>query len=579
MRRVAFFLIVSSLIGIAEARAQGGVACPAIVATRPTVAPPQRFKAGEVVPPYSLDQPLQWIECPALELAATADRTSKKRSFLYVTVDEKGVVVDVKPRGLDPEGFYDTAVAAVKRWRTNAPKWKNLPVRSAFAADIVYDPSAAAAQPATPAPAPAPAPAQNQPAAVSATEPPAPATAAPVTPIKNPASAPDMKPAETKETPTAPLQQASTPPAPAPATPASSAAPQSVPTKPAAVEQKPPAATEQTPPPIPALVNAQQAASAPPTQSTPASTPVATPPASQPAPTQPAPATPEPTPAAAQPARAEKPIEPERPCPRFFVLPATEQPPVYRAGDLVPNAYLDAKPAWVQCPSPDFSGVAARTVSLIVVVDDKGAVREVRPRGQSASAQIFQRAKVAVTGWRVAPAPRYRSLPVWTSTALDLRNELTNPTPAAPVPSPAAAAPAPAANASPSGAAGSAQAGDETPFVVDYYYKVKWGYADEFWKLFLKNHWPVLRKQMESGRILDVRASKPVYHATEDGRWDFRVTIVFRNTAAAFANVDTAALERQLFPDQETFHREEQRRFEILLAHWDAPVQPVKLEK
>ena len=29
---------------------------------------------------------------------------------------------------------------------------------------------------------------------------------------------------------------------------------------------------------------------------------------------------------------------------------------------------------------------------------------------------------------------------------------------------------------------------------------------------------------------------------------------------------------RQLWPDQATYKREEQRRFEILLAHWDLPV-------
>ena len=66
-------------------------------------------------------------------------------------------------------------------------------------------------------------------------------------------------------------------------------------------------------------------------------------------------------------------------------------------------------------------------------------------------------------------------------------------------------------------------------FVADYYYKAKWGYADEFITLFKKNHFPVLKKQIETGRILSVTAAKPRYHATEDGRWDYRVTIVFKN--------------------------------------------------
>jgi hypothetical protein len=41
---------------------------------------------------------------------------------------------------------------------------------------------------------------------------------------------------------------------------------------------------------------------------------------------------------------------------------------------------------------------------------------------------------------------------------------------------------------------------------------------------------------------------------------------------------EEAALIKQLFPDQETFKKEEQRRFEILDAHWDLPVTPVDLE-
>ena len=34
------------------------------------------------------------------------------------------------------------------------------------------------------------------------------------------------------------------------------------------------------------------------------------------------------------------------------------------------------------------------------------------------------------------------------------------------------------------------------PFVVEYYYKAKWGYADEFLQLFKKNHYPLLKKQV-----------------------------------------------------------------------------------
>ena len=75
-----------------------------------------------------------------------------------------------------------------------------------------------------------------------------------------------------------------------------------------------------------------------------------------------------------------------------------------------------------------------------------------------------------------------------------------------------------------------AQSAPETgkPFVVEYYYKAKWGYADEFLQLFKKNHYPLLKKQ--------------------------------------------------LWPDQAAYAKEEQRRFEILAGHWDVPIKSVELE-
>jgi hypothetical protein len=118
----------------------------------------------------------------------------------------------------------------------------------------------------------------------------------------------------------------------------------------------------------------------------------------------------------------------------------------------------------------------------------------------------------------------------------------------------------------------------DKPFVAEYYYKAKWGYADEFITLFKKNHYPLLKKEIELGRILKVTATQPRYHTTEDGRWDYRVTIVFKNAAIANDDFDPAPLLRQLFPDQETYKREEKRRFEILDGHWDVPIKDVDLE-
>ena len=120
------------------------------------------------------------------------------------------------------------------------------------------------------------------------------------------------------------------------------------------------------------------------------------------------------------------------------------------------------------------------------------------------------------------------------------------------------------------------QVATDQPYTMEYYYKTQWGHQQEFLQLFLKNHYPLLRKVVESGRMISVRIETPANHMTEDARWDYRVTIKFKNsTVATTANPQEESWIRELWPDQETYKREEQRRFEILLAHWDLPVTDI----
>jgi hypothetical protein len=117
----------------------------------------------------------------------------------------------------------------------------------------------------------------------------------------------------------------------------------------------------------------------------------------------------------------------------------------------------------------------------------------------------------------------------------------------------------------------------ERPFAIEYYYKTRWGFAEEFIRLFRKNHYPVLKKQMEMGRILEIKAVRPKFHATEEGRWDYRITLVWKNAALINDGFSDSDIKKQLYPDQETFNKEELHRFEILDAHWDLPVVDVEL--
>ena len=115
------------------------------------------------------------------------------------------------------------------------------------------------------------------------------------------------------------------------------------------------------------------------------------------------------------------------------------------------------------------------------------------------------------------------------------------------------------------------------PFTVEYDYKCKWGHADEFLELFRRNHLPVLRERQQQGDILSIAVAKPRIHTGESDRWDFRVTLVFKDAAEAFHIAADEPIKRRLFPDQVKYRAEEQRRFEILESHTDLPVEPVDL--
>jgi hypothetical protein len=124
-----------------------------------------------------------------------------------------------------------------------------------------------------------------------------------------------------------------------------------------------------------------------------------------------------------------------------------------------------------------------------------------------------------------------------------------------------------------------AQAQD-SPVRIAYYYKVRWGFQEEFERLFFKNHRPILAAQTKSdGRIRDVSVYKPQFHGDGRADWTFLVVIGFADWAAVKGTVDEAQIAAGIFSDMEAWRREEKRRFEIIDAHWDVPlvaVQPPK---
>lgn len=115
-------------------------------------------------------------------------------------------------------------------------------------------------------------------------------------------------------------------------------------------------------------------------------------------------------------------------------------------------------------------------------------------------------------------------------------------------------------------------------FTIENYYKVKWGYADEFIDLWKKNHYPLLKRAQEKGDIISVTAEKPKLHSGEDTRWDFKVTLVFKNVQLAFDANLTTPYKKELYPNQDKLVKDELHRFELLLSHWDVMTEKIELK-
>jgi hypothetical protein len=109
------------------------------------------------------------------------------------------------------------------------------------------------------------------------------------------------------------------------------------------------------------------------------------------------------------------------------------------------------------------------------------------------------------------------------------------------------------------------------PVTVAYFYKIKWGFHDEFIELFKKNHYPVLEAQVESGRLLSIEAFTPRFHGEGRSDWTFLSVLVYKDWQA-FGERTDPNLIKKLYPDQEQFKKDEQRRFELVEAHWDIPL-------
>ena len=117
------------------------------------------------------------------------------------------------------------------------------------------------------------------------------------------------------------------------------------------------------------------------------------------------------------------------------------------------------------------------------------------------------------------------------------------------------------------------------PVTVEHYYRIKWGSAEEFKRLYKANHQPILEELRKQGRIVTIRTEVPFTHMAGNQRWDMRVTITYPDAASAVVvggafDKASEAITARLYPDKARLDAEEARRFGLLEEHWDVIVTP-----
>src|SRR3954469_2352068 len=102
------------------------------------------------------------------------------------------------------------------------------------------------------------------------------------------------------------------------------------------------------------------------------------------------------------------------------------------------------------------------------------------------------------------------------------------------------------------------------PKTTWFFYTVKWGAQDEFLDLFQRNHYPILKAMQKAGQYVSVRTFVPENHGDGRADWTFAVELV--TPANRPASPTEEEIVAKLYPDRGKLAREEQRRFELLLA-------------
>jgi hypothetical protein len=110
------------------------------------------------------------------------------------------------------------------------------------------------------------------------------------------------------------------------------------------------------------------------------------------------------------------------------------------------------------------------------------------------------------------------------------------------------------------------------PYAVEWLYRIQYGHKDEWWSIFRKYQIAALDREQQLGYITSYIVYAPSLHTSEDGRWDYRIVINFKDQASS---THEGEVIHELFHDKASLQKEENRRWELTTNHYDLPIHTV----
>lgn len=117
------------------------------------------------------------------------------------------------------------------------------------------------------------------------------------------------------------------------------------------------------------------------------------------------------------------------------------------------------------------------------------------------------------------------------------------------------------------------------PFILEHSYWIQPGQTGRFIELLNKNKMPLLRREMAEGRILWMRTTRPRLSSADPKQPDFRLTIAWRDSVAAWDDLDPARFIPVLVQNEQRWHSEEADRDKLVISRSDVPIQETTIAR